>query len=164
MNKQQYDQWQEIVRINKKKVKKMPTIFPSFPQRVLNYLSSRKTWVAAGKPMRSPEVIKYIFNTHCKECEHYKSTGYACDICGCYINENSDWNKIAWYTTRCPDNPPKWIEETNLPVIDVVVDEEMAPESVPLEAIPPDSPELITQPELPPKSPEKPAGGCGCGH
>jgi len=140
---------------NKRKLKMS---FPSFPQRVSNYLASRKTWVAAGKPLRSPEAIRSIFNTHCKPCEHYTETtlGYACDICGCFVNENNDFNKIAWATTRCPLDPPKWVEVTYLPVVESIIEEEMSPESIPSEAIPPDPP----IPQEPPKT-----GGCGCsGH
>jgi hypothetical protein len=129
--------------------------FPSFPQRVLNYLSARKVWVAAGKPMRSPEAIRYLYQTYCKDCEHYKSTGYACDLCGCYINENSDWNKLAWFTTKCPLEPPKWTEGAYLPEVKVAIaEEELTEENVPPEAIPPDPP-------VP--APPPPAGGCGCG-
>lgn len=118
-------------------IKKISKSFPSFLQRTLNYLSSRKVWVSAGKPMRSMEKIKYIYNNFCKKCEHYKSTGYACDICGCYINENNDWNKLAWSTTICPDDPPKWIEDLTTEVR-LVIEEEMTAENIPLEAIPPD--------------------------
>ena len=161
--------------------KNMSTTFPSFPQRVSNYLGSRKAWVAAGKPMRKPETIKFIYNTYCKPCEHYKSTGYACDICGCYINENNDWNKIAWATTKCPDIPPKWIEEDGLKG-EVIIREEYN-EIPPPEAIPPDpndkkvnldkkvvssDPKVSSNPipavEIPPPPAVKPAGGCGCGH
>jgi hypothetical protein len=124
--------------------------FPSFAQRAANYIESRKIWVKAGKPMRSLETIKLIYNTHCKECEHYKSTGYACDICGCYINEGENWNKIAWATTRCPDSPPKWLEEE--PYREKEKDTLNTIDAIPKE-------------EMPPPPPPKPPGrGCGCGH
>ena len=131
--------------------------FPSLPERIVNYVTSRKIWAAAGKPIRPIEAIKYIFQTHCKECEHYKSTGYACDICGCYINENNDWNKIAWSTTHCPMEPPKWTEEEpyqNQSKSIPISAEELR--DVPPEAIPQEPS------NLPPTPPEKKPGGCGC--
>jgi hypothetical protein len=124
--------------------------FPSLAQRIKNYVASRQIWAKAGKPIRLQATIEHIYNTYCKECEHYKTTGYACDICGCYINDHNDWNKIAWSTTRCPDEPPKWIEEEGFrPVEEIKV--EVIPEAIPPQELPP------------PPPPEPPKGGCGCG-
>jgi hypothetical protein len=73
--------------------------------KALQYLAERKKWVAAGKPVRFTDEIKQLF-ARCKKCNHY--TGESCDICGCFINESRKWNKLAWATTVCPDDPPRW--------------------------------------------------------
>lgn len=93
--------------------------FPNILQRATSYLESRAIWTAAGKPMRSNERILEIYNNFCKPCEHYKSTGYACDICGCLINTGTLANKICWATTRCPDVEPKWIEEIDISKLEI---------------------------------------------
>ena len=123
--------------------------FPNLYQMMKNYLSARSEWVDKGQPKRSPEKIQELHNI-CKECPHYKASplddyflkkyiinndGMGCEICGCFVNLNEEYNKLAWATTKCPLDPPKWEEE---------------PAFRPVKANPP--------PADPP-----PAGGCGCG-
>lgn len=118
--------------------------FPSITSRVKSYIVDRDIWVAAGKPMRAHDRMLDIYNSFCSKCPHYLTTGYACDICGCYINKGTFMNKLAWATTRCPDVPPLWIEENpfkpekepeNLPKPDIVPLEEMPPPLPPEETI-----------------------------
>jgi len=86
---------------------------PSIPQRARRYIKERRTWVQKGKPMRSQELIDYIYHEHCKDCYEYNGT--SCNICGCMINTGTNLNKIAWATTNCPAEPPKWDQETKIP-------------------------------------------------
>lgn len=77
----------------------------------LRYKRERDVWVEAGKPLRSPEQIKEIFNI-CKGCPFFDESEAGvgnCGICGCFIKEKGNLlNKAAWATTQCPHNPPKW--------------------------------------------------------
>jgi len=113
---------------------------PSLIKRSKSYIDERQRWKAAGKPTRSIELIKYIFETFCKSCEHF--SGKICNICGCYINDDDGWNKIAWKTTNCPLEKPKWDQNTQLPD-----DKKKAQETPP-------------KPKLKPKK-KKGGGGCG---
>lgn len=80
------------------------------------YLDERRKWVKAGKPMRPLPLINDIFKNQCSQCPHFKKKtpqAGSCSICGCRLHESSQtMNKIAWATTNCPDNPPRWTEET----------------------------------------------------
>ena len=88
---------------------------PPLSERIKSYREELKKWEDAGKPLRSKEHIEEIFNTYCKNCEFLTTQLKlsVCDICGCFVNERQTLNKIALATTRCPKNPPKWIEEIN---------------------------------------------------
>lgn len=45
----------------------------------------------------------------CRPCPWF--TGKGCKQCGCNCNEkDSYFNKIAYPTERCPDDPPRWVE------------------------------------------------------
>jgi hypothetical protein len=96
---------QNISEQQNKNIIEMPNTWT----RMKSYADSYIHWNLAGRPMRSQEKIDQIFKEQCEKCEMYN--GYACKICGCYINQRKYLNKIAWATTRCPGNPPKWIEE-----------------------------------------------------
>jgi len=85
------------------------TQMPSSWTRMKSYADAYIHWNLAGRPLRIQEKIDLIFNEYCKKCNMYN--GYACKICGCYINQRKYLNKIAWATTRCPANPPQWVEE-----------------------------------------------------
>jgi hypothetical protein len=82
---------------------------PGIIQRGMSYLSSRREWVDAGKPMRPEDKVKKIFEVKCKVCKHYN--GSSCNVCGCFVNDGMNVNKIAWATTECPDDPPQWGKE-----------------------------------------------------
>ena len=64
-------------------------------------------WVAAGRPMRSLEVIDALFDTFCIRCSDFiagKSPERGkCNLCGCHINTvQTMLNKLAMSTTSCP--------------------------------------------------------------
>lgn len=134
---------------------------PSLIKKAKSFLQSRHEWIKAGRPMRTPEKIKELYNNVCKVCPHYLSSGYSCDICGCYINEGTSWNKLAWATTRCPDEPPKWTEDYVPPVVTQeeakVIDEQIKVEEAQSVGVP-ETPQVS---ENPPTAPPK--RGCGCG-
>lgn len=148
---------------------------PSVIKRIMSYTLERKKWMEAGKPVRSEELISHIFTTHCKECPHY--TGTICNICGCMINTTTGMNKLYWATTNCPYDPPKWNQETQMPVAEekqpelveeepIIEPEPPKPEPEPVEEIKKEGePVIIADPPPEPveiKPPPK-KSGCGCG-
>jgi len=95
---------------------KPPNIF----QRTKNYLKERHKWVKSGKQYRSLKLIEYIYDTFCKNCEHNINNdgNNLCNICGCFIApQGTKMNKLAWTTTKCPDDPPRWIQDTNVSLL-----------------------------------------------
>ena len=88
---------------------------PPLSERIKSYREELKKWEDAGKPLRSKGRIEEIFNTYCKKCEFLTTQIRLtiCDRCGCFINQHQNLNKIAFATTRCPLEQPKWIEEIN---------------------------------------------------
>ena len=86
---------------------------PPLSERIKNYLEELNKWESAGKPTRSIDRIKELYEV-CKGCPNYFDTfgiGGRCNLCGCLINTGVTLNKLSLATTRCPDDPPKWIEE-----------------------------------------------------
>jgi hypothetical protein len=78
----------------------------------LSYRYSRALyrWLKAGRPARSEEEIKQIFETHCLTCEAYEEGSSSCRYCGCRVNRLTvpPLNKIAMATEECPVE--KWGE------------------------------------------------------
>jgi hypothetical protein len=86
---------------------------PPLSERIKSYLAELKKWEEAGKPTRSIDRIKELYEV-CKSCPNYFDTfgiGGRCNLCGCLINTGVALNKLSLATTKCPDDPPKWIEE-----------------------------------------------------
>lgn len=78
------------------------------------YLEERKKWKEAGKPYRTKEEMERIHSI-CKSCPLFEAgggylPGYdRCGECGCQLHPKSrKLNKIAWGTTECPLETPKW--------------------------------------------------------
>jgi len=82
----------------------------NFFNRAYRYTRALSRWIKAGRPVRSEEEIKRIFETCCKPCEAYE--GGTCRYCGCQVNfaKASMLNKIAMATEDCPLK--KWGEKT----------------------------------------------------
>ena len=121
---------------------------------IVRYVKERIKWELAGKPMRSEERIREIFHQICKPCPHFG--GDHCKVCGCYLREDltkPKFNKIAWATTHCPDDPPKWIEE-----LEADVDEEKAQEMAEKEVEEMEKPPQIVVRQRPA---QKQSGCCG---
>ena len=91
----------------------------SLPQDIISkgkrYLNERDIWIKAGKPLRDDAEIERIFTEHCLPCEHFKKKSEklgVCGLCGCRLKiQGVILNKIAWSTTYCPANPPKWTSD-----------------------------------------------------
>lgn len=109
--------WKKFLEEFKKceEANKVSLEMPSLIERGKRYLTERKKWADAGKPMRSQERINEIYDSFCKDCVYRQKYKYCCEICSCFINRGTAFNKIAFATTRCPleeiGEQPKWIEE-----------------------------------------------------
>jgi hypothetical protein len=83
--------------------------------RAMSLTTAMANWVAAGRPRRSLERIKEIFDTICQPCGHFVSTGNgkgSCGLCTCALRRvDGLLNKISLATEGCPDKPPRWEPE-----------------------------------------------------
>jgi hypothetical protein len=73
--------------------------------KFFGYASAIKRWVAAGRPTRTKEEVKAIFEEHCKGCEKYDEKNHACRNCGCSVEADGNnplTNKLAMKTEKCP--------------------------------------------------------------
>ena len=78
----------------------------SLPDKLINYASSVRRWVASGRPVRSDERVAEIFRDHCSGCKMYDEEKRACKSCGCAVNNSSVplANKLKMATESCPLN------------------------------------------------------------
>jgi len=67
-----------------------------------HYVRALSRWIKAGRPVRSEEDTKRIFETFCEPCEDYVEG--TCRHCGCRVNLMNAplLNKIAMATEECP--------------------------------------------------------------
>ena len=83
---------------------------PTFRQRLASFREARRRWKAAGKPTRSPETVKAIFEGQCRPCDRFLSTKDGqgqCGVCACHVGAKGTLlNKVAMGTEHCPLN--KW--------------------------------------------------------
>lgn len=80
---------------------------PNYPKMTLQvwlYKEALLRWNAAGRPVRSPEEIERIHNTHCKRCTWYDPEKKRCKGCGCKVTKGAVavLNKIKMATEHCP--------------------------------------------------------------
>lgn len=80
------------------------------------FLEERKKWKKSGSPTRSEEKIKELFDIcSSNQCGQYikiSDNHGQCGICQCHLRIGSiNLNKLAYATTKCPHDPPFWIEE-----------------------------------------------------
>ena len=82
--------------------------------RVLRYTRALSRWIKAGRPIRSEEEIRSIFQEHCRLCEERDAQRNVCRSCGCYIGLEAAplRNKLAMATEDCPKG--KWNLSTDL--------------------------------------------------
>ncbi|MCL4194323.1 MAG: hypothetical protein KJZ87_21480, partial [Thermoguttaceae bacterium] len=85
------------------------------PGRMIRYGQAVSRWIAAGRPTRSAERVRQVFETHCRPCEHFDPATQTCRLCGCHVAPAGPAyrNKIGMATERCPAEPPKWSEEAS---------------------------------------------------
>lgn len=74
---------------------------PGAARVVLNYSAAMVRWLAAGKPVRSPDEIMNLVRI-CQGCDFYIDN--ACRKCGCKVNASPSGlqNKAAMATEHCP--------------------------------------------------------------
>ena len=91
--------------------------FPGLIVQAKNYVIAYTKWVAAGKPLRTPEKIAELF-TICEQCPSVSfipiSDGIGrCAECGCWLKKTETTrNALAWPTKPCPDQHfPNEVEE-----------------------------------------------------
>lgn len=72
--------------------------------KIGNFTSAVKHWVAAGRPVRSDERVQEIYEKHCSKCSMYDTEKKACKSCGCAVNTSSFplGNKLKMATQSCP--------------------------------------------------------------
>lgn len=72
--------------------------------KFIGYTSAIQRWVAAGRPTRTAEQIKSIFEDHCNKCDMYDREKNSCKNCGCSLatTGNPLTNKLAMGTEKCP--------------------------------------------------------------
>jgi len=87
---------------------------------VKRYLSERREWDLAGRPVREQAEIDYLFRTKCsgleegvEPCPDFKWVSKVvgigrCMKCGCALNLGNKLNKLRWATTNCPRRRPRW--------------------------------------------------------
>jgi len=76
------------------------------------FLKELLKWAFYGFPQRSDARIRELFTicNYCPELDKYEDGKGICSICGCNIKRDERrMNKLAWGTTRCPDDPPRWV-------------------------------------------------------
>ena len=85
-----------------------PQTPPTTLELAANYAKSTARWVKAGRPV----VSEYEFFRRleiCKACEHVRlkpdGAMKMCAKCGCRQK------KLEWATEKCPDTPPRWVED-----------------------------------------------------
>ena len=85
--------------------------------RFMRYGNAVIRWIAAGRPVRSDDRVREIFERLCRPCERFDAKRQTCRLCGCRVRRSGSAlaNKIKMATERCPARPPKWIEEVPQP-------------------------------------------------
>ena len=81
-----------------------PPKTPPLAARIVSYAEAVARWIAAGRPTRSEEEVKTIYETHCKPCPWREWGTDICRGCGCYVTDHglAVSNKIKMATEHCP--------------------------------------------------------------
>lgn len=76
----------------------------TLPEKLSGYASAIRRWIAAGRPTRSTDETKALFEDHCSKCEMYDREKHSCKSCGCSLaaTGNPLFNKLAMKTEHCP--------------------------------------------------------------
>jgi hypothetical protein len=75
------------------------------------YAKAVRRWNDAGRPVRSQQRVREIYERHCRPCMFFND-GH-CSICKCHCNTSGVAlaNKLKMATERCPIIPPRWKAE-----------------------------------------------------
>lgn len=78
-----------------------------------HYIVAIKTWLAAGRPVRTDKECQDLYEQHCTPCEHLRRDkgffgwlrGTYCGLCGCRVGTKKFAlaNKLKMATEPCPD-------------------------------------------------------------
>lgn len=73
-------------------------------EKPMNYLAAVRKWFAAGKPERTDEEIKEIYEKHCSGCRMFDKERQVCNSCGCPASTTQPAlrNKLRMATEECP--------------------------------------------------------------
>lgn len=88
---------------------RMVFLLPKYIAAVLKLYSKANVYVQrTGNRLASEKIIRQRLAT-CSECEFF--TGKGCRKCSCCTDAiASHFNKLAFPTERCPNEPPSWTE------------------------------------------------------
>lgn len=81
--------------------------------KIVRFIKEWIKWKLGGSQLRTPQHIGKLYSI-CKKCPNFEEYAPDCDfgecrLCGCNIKRRgASLNKLAWKTTKCPDNPPRW--------------------------------------------------------
>lgn len=73
-----------------------------FPEKIVNYVTALRRWVATGKPERTDEEIEKLYDDHCSKCSMFQNG--VCNSCGCPASKDQPAirNKLRMATEECP--------------------------------------------------------------
>lgn len=72
--------------------------------KIMGYYSAIRRWVASGRPTRTDDEVKDIYENHCLKCERFDHDAQSCNACGCAIRLSGTplTNKIKMGSEHCP--------------------------------------------------------------
>lgn len=78
--------------------------YPSLLTQANNYRGAVKRWIKAGRPKRTDEEIKEIYERHCEQCNWFDKESNRCKGCGCRVVMKglAIFNKLRMATEHCP--------------------------------------------------------------
>lgn len=85
-----------------------------------NFIKEFWAWKRSGGQYRDDKKIDELFKIcSSNKCGKYiskKDDVGQCELCGCYLRTSKDknLNKLAMDSTRCPHDPPYWVEEEEI--------------------------------------------------
>lgn len=85
-----------------------------------NFIKEFWKWKREGGEYRSDKKIDELFkicsSNKCGKFISKRTDLGQCEICGCYLRDskNKQLNKLAMSSTRCPHDPPYWVEEEQI--------------------------------------------------
>ena len=86
----------------------MATACPATGSRAGRFAAAINRWVQAGRPTRSPDLVRKIYQNQCWPCTDFDKEHGICMICSCKVQQDGSavLNKIAMATEHCPRR--KW--------------------------------------------------------